>query len=79
MPKIETTVEKQARLDVLCAEAADASRSQAAKWIESGLCTVNGTVQNKTSFKAPAGAVLAVFGLAAAERRATRWDTRWNF
>ena len=60
MPKIETTVEKQARLDVLCAEAADASRSQAAKWIESGLCTVNGTVQNKTSFKAPAGAVLVV-------------------
>ena len=60
MPKIETTVEKQARLDVLCAEAAGASRAQTAKWIESGLCTVNGTVQNKTSFKAPDGAVLVI-------------------
>ena len=60
MPKIEFTVEKQARLDVLCAEAAGASRSQTAKWIENGLCTVDGKVQNKTSFKASQGALLVI-------------------
>lgn len=60
MPKIETTAARAARLDVLCAEAADTSRSQAAKWIESGLCTVNGAVQNKTSFKVAEGAALVI-------------------
>ena len=60
MPRIEITVEKQARLDVLCAEASGASRSQTAKWIENGLCTVDGKVQNKTSFKAPEGALLVI-------------------
>ena len=60
MPRIETITDKAARLDVLCAEAAQASRSQAAKWIEGGLCTVNGAVQTKPSFKAAAGAALAV-------------------
>lgn len=60
MPRIETIVEKSARLDVLCAEAAGASRSQAAKWIENGLCKVNGVLQNKTSFKVSAGAELAI-------------------
>lgn len=60
MPRIETTVEKTARLDVLCAEAAQASRSQVAKWIENGLCTVNGAVQTKPSFKAATGATLTI-------------------
>ena len=60
MPTIEYKVENAARLDVLCAEAAQASRSQAAKWIESGLCVVDGKVQTKTSFKAPAGAQLVL-------------------
>ena len=55
MPRIEWEAGEQARLDVLCAEAANASRSQTAKWIESGLCTVNGNAQTKTSFKAAAG------------------------
>ena len=60
MPKIEIQVSAQARLDVLAAEAAGASRSQAARWIEDGLCMVDGVVQRKTSFKAPAGAMLCV-------------------
>ncbi|MBQ7867827.1 MAG: RluA family pseudouridine synthase [Clostridia bacterium] len=60
MPRIEITVPKQSRLDVLCAEASGASRSQTAKWIESGLCTVDGKVQNKTSFKASQGALLVI-------------------
>ena len=54
MPTIEYRVEQAARLDVLCAEAAQASRSQAAKWIENGLCLVDGKAQIKTSFKAAA-------------------------
>ena len=60
MPRIELKISQQARLDVLCAEAAGASRSQAARWIEDGLCTVNGVVQLKTSFKAPCGALLVI-------------------
>lgn len=60
MSTIEYKVEQAARLDVLCAEAAQASRSQAAKWIESGLCTVDGKAQTRTSFKAPAGAMLVL-------------------
>ena len=60
MPRIETIVQQAARLDVLCAEAAQASRSQAAKWIESGVCSVNGTVQLKPSFKAGEGAEIVI-------------------
>ena len=60
MPKIETIVQRQARLDVLCSEAAQTSRSQTAKWIENGLCSVNGTVQTKPSFKVNAGDSLSV-------------------
>ena len=60
MPTIEYRVEQAARLDVLCAEAAQASRSQAAKWIENGLCLVDGKAQTKTSFKAAAGALLVL-------------------
>ena len=58
MSMIEYRVEQPARLDVLCAQAAQASRSQAARWIESGLCTVDGKAQTKPSFKAAAGAAL---------------------
>jgi len=60
MPLIEYRVEQTARLDVLCAETAKASRSQAAKWIENGLCLVDGKAQTKTSFKAAAGALLVL-------------------
>ena len=58
MSMIEYRVEQPARLDVLCAQAAQASRSQAARWIESGLCTVDGKAQTKPSFRAAAGAAL---------------------
>ena len=57
---VEVKASRRARLDVLAAEAANASRSQAAKWIENGLCTVNGTVQKKPSFQVEQGAVLCV-------------------
>ena len=60
MPRMSSEASRDARLDVLVAETAQASRSQAAKWIESGLCTVNGAVQTKPSFKAALGAAIAV-------------------
>lgn len=60
MPTIDWIAAGQARLDVACAEAAQTSRSQAARWIEEGLCTVNGKVQCKTSFKAAAGDSLSL-------------------
>ncbi len=60
MPRIEYTVEEAGRLDVLCAEAAQASRSQAAKWIESGACLVDGKAQTKTSCKVAKGAKLTL-------------------
>lgn len=60
MPTIETTATRRARLDVLVAEAAEASRSQAAKWIEAGLCTVDGKPQTKTSFQPAEGAALVI-------------------
>jgi len=60
MPIIEIEAPRKARLDVLAAEAANASRSQAAKWIEAGLCLVDGMPQKKTSFAVPAGALLRV-------------------
>ena len=60
MPRIETAVARKARLDVLVAEAAEASRSQAAKWIEAGLCMVDGKPQLKTSFQPAEGARLVI-------------------
>ena len=60
MPQINWEALEGGRLDVLCAQAADTSRSQAAKWIESGLCVVNGAVQTKTSFKVQQGAKLEI-------------------
>lgn len=60
MPKIEAAAARAARLDVLCAVSAQASRSQAAKWIESGLCRVEGQVQCKPSFKVEQGAALEI-------------------
>jgi len=60
MPLIESIAPRKARLDVLAAEAANASRSQAARWIESGLCTVDGAIQRKTSFAVAQGARLTI-------------------
>jgi len=60
MPTIEAIAPRAARLDVLCAEAAGASRSQAARWIEAGLCAVEGKAQRKPSFQVQEGACLTV-------------------
>lgn len=60
MPTIEIIAARKVRLDVLVAEAAEASRSQAAKWIESGLCSVDGKAQTKTSFQPAQGAQLVI-------------------
>ena len=60
MPTIEAVAPRAARLDVLCAEVAGASRSQAARWIEAGLCAVEGETQRKPSFQVRTGASLTV-------------------
>ncbi len=60
MRTIKQTAASDARLDVLVSEAADISRSQAARIIESGLCEVNGIARIKPSFKAQIGDELIV-------------------
>lgn len=67
MPRIESVATREARLDVLCAQAAGASRSRAARWIEAGLCAVDGITQRKPSFQPKAGASLAICVPEAAE------------
>lgn len=58
MQRITAEADKAGRLDVLVAEAAKASRSQAARWVEQGLCSVDGTVRSKPSFQVQVGAYL---------------------
>lgn len=60
MQRMTAEAEKAGRLDVILAEAATASRSQATRWIEQGLCSVDGIVRSKPSFQVQAGALLAV-------------------
>lgn len=58
MQKITMRAMETARLDVLAAGAAGVSRSQAARWIEDGLCAADGQVRRKPSFKVMAGVML---------------------
>ena len=55
MQKIEKTAIIDMRLDVLVSLEGDASRSQAAKWIADGLCTVNGKTITKAGFNVKPG------------------------
>jgi len=47
---IQRQAETKARLDVIAAEMGESSRSQAAKWIEQGLCRVNEIVRSKPGY-----------------------------
>ena len=58
MQKITAVATEETRLDLLAAQASGASRSQAARWIEQGLCRVNGAVRQKPAFKVGAGDAL---------------------
>lgn len=58
MQKITAVATEEARLDLLAAQASGASRSQAARWIEQGLCQVNGMARKKPAFKVSAGDAL---------------------
>ena len=58
MQKITAVAREETRLDLLAAQAGGASRSQAARWIEQGLCLVNGTARQKPAFKVSAGDAL---------------------
>ncbi|NLO86826.1 MAG: RluA family pseudouridine synthase [Clostridiales bacterium] len=51
MQKKTTIVKANARLDVSVSELCQISRSQAAKWVADGQCTVWGKVQTKASFQ----------------------------
>ena len=50
MKTIHQQAETKARLDVIAAEMGECSRSQAAKWIEQGLCRVNEIVRSKPGY-----------------------------
>ena len=50
MKTIQRQAETKARLDVVAAEMGECSRSQAAKWIEQGLCRVNEIVRSKPGY-----------------------------
>lgn len=60
MQKITAEAPNEGRLDVLVSQIAGVSRSQAARWIEDGLCAADGRVQRKPSYKAGAGAALEI-------------------
>ncbi|MDD3335078.1 MAG: RluA family pseudouridine synthase [Eubacteriales bacterium] len=54
------TAPAKGRLDVVVAGLMEISRSQAAKWIEEGLCAVDGVVRGKPSFGVDANQEIAV-------------------
>lgn len=56
--RIKAAAQEAMRLDQFAAQAAGASRSQAAKWIAQGLCTVSGVVRLKPSYPISAGDVM---------------------
>ena len=56
MKTIQQQAETKARLDVIAAEMGECSRSQAAKWIEQGLCRVNEIVRSKPGYGVAPGA-----------------------
>ena len=60
MASITLTASRDARLDVLVAEAAEVTRSQAAKWIDAGLCGVGGVTVTKAGAAVRRGAALTV-------------------
>ena len=74
MRRLTQTATRDARLDVLVAELADASRSQAARWIEAGLCHVNGAPRLKAGYAVAAGDALAVEVPDAAESTVEKED-----
>lgn len=55
MKTIQQQAETKARLDVIAAEMGECSRSQAAKWIEQGLCRVNEIVRSKPGYRVATG------------------------
>lgn len=55
MQKMTRIAENDTRLDVLAADMANSSRSQAAKWIGDGLCLINGQPRLKPGYAVKAG------------------------
>jgi 23S rRNA pseudouridine1911/1915/1917 synthase len=60
MRQTERTAERSARLDVLVADACGVTRSQAARWIATGYCAVNGQTQSKAGAAVRTGDKLSI-------------------
>ena len=74
MQRITAVAPEESRLDVLAARAGGTSRSQAARWIEQGLCRVNGQVRVKPAFKVGAGETVELTVPEAAEATVEKED-----
>ncbi len=74
MQRMTAVADEEARLDVWVARAAQSSRAQAARWIEDGLCTVDGQTRQKPAFKVPVNAEVAVQVPEAAEAEVEKED-----
>lgn len=74
MQRITAVAPEESRLDVLAARAGRTSRSQAARWIEQGLCRVNGQVRVKPAFKVGAGETVELTVPEAAEATVEKED-----
>lgn len=60
MQRMTLNAPRDGRLDVLLSESAKVTRSQAAKWIVCGLCTLDGNVAAKAGLAVKEGALIAV-------------------
>lgn len=74
MQRITAVAPEESRLDVLAARTGGTSRSQAARWIEQGLCRVNGQVRVKPAFKVGAGETVELTVPEAAEATVEKED-----
>ncbi len=74
MQRITAVAPEESRLDVLAARAGGTSRSQAARWIEQGLCRVNGQMRVKPAFKVGAGETVELTVPEAAEATVEKED-----
>ncbi len=79
MRQTERTAERNARLDVLVADACGVTRSQAARWIAAGYCAVNGQPQSKAGAAVRVGDTLRILEPDVAETTVQKEDIPLRF
>lgn len=79
MDHITFTATADARLDVLIAQAAQISRSQAARWIETGACLLNGLLPTKAGAAVRAGDQVEITVPAVVEPAAEKQEIPLHF